>query len=142
MLASSIVVFATDQCCCRFVRLLSLRSPFFFCGRCAFPTNASELLKKKLTSRTISSSLLKKKLTSRTISSSLLKKKLVCRIDTSLLLLKSSTSKNLVPGLAQISCWWSNNNERKKRKKRKERERKEEERKERERGKDFKNKNQ
>jgi hypothetical protein len=39
---------------------------------------------------------------------------------------------------AQISCWWSDNNERKKRKKRKERERKEEERKEGERGKDFK----
>ena len=47
---------------------------------------------------------------------------------------------NLWWSSAQISCWWSDNNERKKRKKRRERERKEEERKEGERGKEFKRK--
>ena len=63
------------------------------------------------------SKLLKKKPLSRSNASELLKKKLVFSYRHVIAAFKSSTSINLVPIMAQISCWWSNNNKRKKRKK-------------------------
>ena len=79
--------------------LSSLRSSsFFFAGRCAFQTNASELLQRKPFLILMFSKLLQKKPLSRTNASELLQKKLILSYRHVITICKSSTSKNLVPG--------------------------------------------
>ena len=66
-------------------------------GRCAIPTNASELLKKETFLIQCFSKLLKKKFNYRTISSELLKKKPFLSYRHVIAFFKSSTSTNSVP---------------------------------------------